>query len=210
MIVVIQTVPQRRHLAERIEQSIGIPCIRNTDTFLRGTLWAFKNGIKEFHSPSDYRVHVQDDMVFSDNIAEYLPHLQGEMERQGIDYLSLYASRRREFNNALRDGKRIFKGRIYKFVHLTCAIFSPKLCSHFLENIDEMEGYPDDWFASFVMRKHRISAYYHIPSLAQHDISVPSIVGNNNNPLDPMRTSGIFDKDFVNKWKSEKSITPIT
>ena len=198
MKVVIQTIPARKERAMQQAQSLGLPCEIFIDHEMRGPLKGFIESIKQFPSGSEYRFHMQDDLILADNLKNYLPQLEKEMKANDMKYLSFYASRRKVFSNALASGSRIIKAPIQHYLPLLCAILSPWLVEKLLSEVDsfDKDDIADDMYLAYLMKRHKEKAYYHIPSLAQHDIGIKSSIGFVNNK---MRTSVIFDKEYLTK-----------
>ena len=60
-------------------------------------------------------------------------------------------------------------------------------------NYKETEG-GDTMFMREFVKVHDLKIYMHLPSLAQHDIKIPSSMGHGDNI---MRTTGIYDPDYI-------------
>jgi hypothetical protein len=193
---VIQTIPSRLAKAEAQSKALGLPCDLYVDTLMEGPFKAFIKTFIAIPYLNEYRFHMQDDLILADGLSGYLPSLERKMQNEGMHYLSLYSTPRKVFTDAHKNGLRFIKAPVLNYLHLQCVMFSPWLCSKLVEHAGEFDpnNRADDVYLANIIRAYKIPAYYHIPSLVQHDISMPSSVGYVNNK---MRTSPIFDKHFM-------------
>ena len=193
---VIQTIPSRLKEAEAQSKALGIPCDIYVDTLMEGPFKAFIKTFQAFPSGEKYRFHMQDDLVLADRLKEYLPLLEEKMRNDGMHYLSLYSTPRKVFKDAFVGGKRFITAPVINYLHLQCVMFSPWMCKTLEKHAEEFDpnNRADDVYLADVVKAYKVPAHYHIPSLVQHNIQMPSSVGYVNNK---MRTSPIFDKHFI-------------
>lgn len=196
---VIQTIPARLEFAERQAKVLGVHTDIFVDKDLQGPFKGFIQSLRDIPSGEQYRLHMQDDLILCPGLIYYLPTLQREMREKSMHYLSFYASRRKVFSHALKAGERIIKAPIENYLPLLCTILSPWLVDRLLAHSHQFDqdNKADDMYLAAVMKHYKTPAYYHIPSLAQHDIGIKSSIGYTNNK---MRTSAIFDEQFVGRW----------
>lgn len=193
---VIQTIPSRFKEAEEQAKALGLPCDLYVDTLMEGP---FKSFIKTFTTipyEGEYRFHMQDDLILADGLKDYLPSLEKKMRDEGIHYLSLYSPPRRVFKDAHKNNERFITAPVPNYLQLLCAMLSPWLISKLVEHAGEFNpnNRADDVYLADIVRAYKVPAHYHIPSLVQHNIAMPSSVGYVNNKT---RTSPIFDKHFI-------------
>lgn len=198
MIAVIQCVLERQWYAERtISEFTKITGHMYVDRNRVGPFQGFINTLKRFPSGDEYRLHLQDDVILTRNLEDYLPSLEDEMRSRSIDVLSLYAPRRGHIDTSAELGERIAK--FPNFLTMVSVLFSPWAVEAMLRHAGEYDGFDDDTYVQKVLRKNRRKAYLHLPSLAQHNVALKSSMGH---AATQARTSKYFDPDFVSKWKA--------
>lgn len=173
---------------------------------MEGPFRAFIKTLKKFPSGDEYRLHMQDDITLSHGLKDYLPTAEKMVKDEGWDYLSFYASRRKIFTEQLAKGQRVAKAPVQEYCPLLCTILSPRLVALLLKHEQDFDqnNRADDMYLASVLKAYKIPAYFHLPSLAQHNIAIPSSIGFVNNT---MRTSIVYDHNFVAKWKQSNNLT---
>ena len=204
MIACIQTIPERLwHAEEQVREIVfparpsGIEPSIYLDKDKVGPFKAFIQTLREVPSGDHYRLHMQDDITYCDDFVDYLPEVERVMRENDYHIISLYAPRRKHMVEQYAKGKRI--GTFPNFLTMVCSVMSPWLVSKCLEHAHQFQDKHDDVYIAEILREYRCKAYVHLPSLVQHDITIPSSMKHANNLL---RTSPVFDKDFVKKWKA--------
>lgn len=196
----IQTIPERsQHALEQLNE-LGLPAtFIYTDHDKIGPFKAFIETLKAYPSGDEYRLHMQDDITFCDGFKDYLPEVERLMREGQYDLLSLFAPRRKHMDEQFAKGKRV--GTFPNFLWMQCVVMSPWLVERLLAHSHQYDDKHDDVYVAAVLDAYKRKAYVHLPSLVQHDVSIPSSVGHANNDK---RTSRIFDKDFVTNWKATR------
>lgn len=203
MIAVIQCVLERQYYAERtIGEFRSIPGHLYVDRNRVGPYRAFINSLERFPSGDEYRLHLQDDVILTRNLEDYLPTLEQEVRAREIDVLALYAPRRGHIDESVAAGERF--ARFPNFLTMVAVLFSPWAVAKMQEHSTEYDEPYDDSYVQLVLKKYRRKAYVHLPSLAQHNVRLKSSVGH---AATAARTSKYFDPDFVEKWKAETRCT---
>jgi len=204
MIACIQTIPERLwHAEEQVREIVfparpsGIEPVIYIDKAKVGPFKAFIETLREVPSGDRYRLHMQDDITYCDDFADYLPEVERIMRADDIPLLSLFAPRRKHMVEQNAKGRRI--GTFPNFLWMQCVVMSPWLVEKLLERADSYTDRHDDVYVSSVLYYYYKTAKVHLPSLVQHDITIPSSMKHANNDK---RTSPLFDKDFVKKWKA--------
>lgn len=199
MIACIQTIPSRFEHAKEQADEIGIPCSIYIDKNKDGPFKAFVETLKAFPTGDQYRLHMQDDITLTDDLKDYLPEVERQMREKDIELLSLFAPRRKHMDEQFTKGKRI--ATFPNFLWMQCVVMSPWLCQKLIEHAYQYDDKHDDVYVNAVLRAYKKGAFVHLPSLVQHDITIPSSMGHANNDK---RTSPLFDPHFVKTWKSEQ------
>jgi len=199
MIAVIQTIPERYEHAQKQSVELGLHTSIYTDKDKDGPFKAFIETLRQIPSNGEYRLHMQDDLILCDDLKEYLPHLEQEMDNKGIDLLSLFAPRRKHIKEQYDAGKRI--GTFPNFLWMQSVVMSPSFVDKLLYHAHQYDDKHDDTYVAAVLSFYKIKAYVHLPSLVQHNITILSSMKHANNEK---RTSELFEKDFVTKWKAGK------
>lgn len=210
MIACIQTIPERLwHAEEQVREIVfparphGLEPAIYIDKAKIGPFRAFIQTLREVPSGDHYRLHMQDDITYCDDFVDYLPEVERVMREDDIPLLSLFAPRRKHMVEQLAKGKRI--GTFPNFLWMQCVVMSPWLVSKLLEHAEGYNDKHDDVYVSSILYYYYKTAKVHLPSLVQHDITIPSSMKHANNEK---RTSPLFDKDFVTKWKAQKLNQP--
>lgn len=196
----IQTIPERQYHALEQLSELGLPDTSiYTDYDKVGPFKAFIETLREFPSGGEYRLHMQDDITLCDDLKDYLPELERQMRDNNYDIVSLYAPRRKHMDEQYAKGIRI--GTFPNFLTMACCMMSPWMVEKCLAHAHQFDDKHDDVYVAAVLSAYKRRGYVHLPSLVQHDISIPSSMKHANNIL---RTSRVYDKDFVAKWKAEQ------
>lgn len=190
--ITLQAVPERLEMARSRLAPLAAtyPVVESVDTERSGSFASFVRMLAIPHT--GYRLHVQDDIEFAPRLAEYLPRLVKQMEATGWPILSLFAPRRANLATALQDGHRIVP--FVPFLWLQACIFSPSFIRLLQQAAPDTKEKDDDVFVADVLRKHRLRAMVHLPSLVQHDVGLPSTLGHANSKH---RTSDLYDPMFL-------------
>lgn len=196
---VIQTIPERLKFARLQAEKLGVHCDRWVDAEKKGPFLGFIDSLNFCPSGDEYRLHMQDDIIFCDDFVDYLPTLEEMMRKKEINLLSLFAPRRKHMRVQFEKGKRI--GSFPNFLWMQCVIMSPLMVSRLKEHAHQYDDKHDDVYVNAVLRAYKDKAFVHLPSLVQHDIGIPSSMGHANNDK---RTSELFDPHFVTKWKNQQ------
>lgn len=199
MKAIIQSIPDRRDIAKRQADAFGLPCDIYVDEAMSGPFKGFYDSLLAYPSGSEYRLHMQDDLIYCDSFKDYLPEVERLMRDEGMHLLSLYAPRVKQLREQHAKGRRYC--RSFKGFAMQCIVFSPYLVECMLELAPHYDRSPhDDWFVSEVVLETGIKPFVHLPSLCQHNVfEIPSSM---RHPKSIKRTSEIFDKDFVTSWKN--------
>lgn len=197
----IQTVPERLEFAKRQAKLLDFPCDIYVDEKKEGPFKGFIASMETFPSGNEYRLHMQDDIILCDDFKDYFPEVERMMTENDMHLLGLYAPRYKQHRNAHAKGRRFVKS-IAGFA-MPCIVFSPSMVDKMVRCAPQYTASPhDDWYVTEVCWAFKISAYVHIPSLTQHNVwEMKSSLGHAQNER---RTSEIFEKDFVTKWKASR------
>ena len=189
MKVTVQGVESRMSNIERILSKIDAEVY--IDTEMKGCLHSFKEMLKiPFEG---YRLHLQDDVMLPPFFEEYLDVVEKDMERLGIDVLSLFAPRRKFVIEQYEKGVKYSKFPNYLWLQAT--VFSRKAIDGLIEHskiCDEKKW--DDVFVQGYLKKNNVESYVHLPSIVQHNTYIKSVMGNANTPR---RMSPIYDKEYI-------------
>jgi hypothetical protein len=140
---------------------------------------------------------MQDDLIYCNRFKDYLPELEALIKEGDYHLVSLFAPRRKHMKEQFDAGKRI--GTFPNFLWMQCVVFSPWLVNKFLVHSHQYHDKHDDSYVSLILNHYKVKAYVHLPSLVQHDITIPSSMKHANNDK---RTSEIFDANFVDKHQA--------
>jgi len=186
----IQCVPSRLEYAKGIFKDFK-DIIYHVDENYTGCFNSFKEMLDiPFEN---YRLHLQDDIIITDNLHENLDYLEQIMVREKIDILSLYANPRKANKEAHARGETIV--RLNPFLMMQGVVFSKRFVEILKEEVDaSRQTKYDDTFVGDVCKKRKIKAFCHIPSLVQHNLTIKSEIGNANNPNN--RKGLFFNKEF--------------
>jgi hypothetical protein len=203
MIACIQTVPSRLEAAERQRKALDYPCAIHIDD-MTGPFNGFVDSLRKVPSGDQYRLHMQDDIILADDFKDYIPQVQKIMEDNGMHLMSLYAPRHKQLRDAYAKGRPFCQS--FAGFAMPCIAFSPFMVEKMLEYAPYYtQSKHDDWFVSEVCVVYRIKAYVHLPSITQHNVwDMKSSMGHAQNDR---RTSDIFEKNFVTKWKQSQNLT---
>lgn len=201
MKAIIQTIPSRLELAKKQRDALGTDCDIYVDEAMSGPFKGFHGSLMAHDYGSEYRLHMQDDLIYADNFKDYFPEVERLMRENDMHLLSLYAPRYKTLKAARDKGRRFC--RSFAGFAMQCIVFSPSFVQQMLELAPYYTYSPhDDWFVSEAVRATKIKPYVHLPSLCQHNVfEIRSSMGH---PTSIRRTSEIFEPDFVNKWKSAR------
>tara|TARA_R110000744_G_scaffold323112_1_gene428986 strand:- start:379 stop:981 length:603 start_codon:yes stop_codon:yes gene_type:complete len=200
MKTVVQCVNKRfDYIYNEVERNAKIDAVYSIDNEKKGALKTFLQMSKDYKY-SEYKLHLQDDIVIADNLKDYLPKLEAYMKNKEIHLLSLFAPNRKLILQQYKEGKTIVP--FPNYLWLQASIFSPRLQQIMskeadIYNEDTFNG--ADTFVAYVLNKHKIKAYVHLPSLVQHDTSIKSTLGHANSKI---RESKVFDKNYITNLKN--------
>jgi hypothetical protein len=202
MRAIIQTVPERLAAAEEQRKALNFPCDIHVDVDKTGPFKGFVASLNAFDYGDEYRLHMQDDLILCDDFKDYIPEVERIMREKDMHLMSLYAPRYKQHLNAHAKGRPYVKS-IAGFA-MQCIVFSPLMVKHMKELAPFYTfSHHDDWFVTEVCWATKTAAYVHIPSLTQHNVfEMKSVMGH---ATSERRTSQIFEKDFVTKWKAKQS-----
>lgn len=198
---IIQTVPSRMDAATRQSSMIGIETKIYCDKDMTGPYNGFISSLRTIETSDLFHLHSQDDVIYCNEFADYIPELVSHMKQNRMHLLSLYAPRRKQFREHASKGIRI--GKFSNFLTGVCLLISPNLKRALIKNSYAYNGRHDDVYINMVLREYKESAFVHIPSLVQHNVLMPSTMKHATNSL---RTSELYDEDFVLKWKASKNL----
>lgn len=206
MFAIIQSIPARYELALKQREALGFPCEIYVDEKLSKPFKGFWDSLLAYDSSDDYRLHMQDDLIYCDDFRDYIPEVMRLMREEDMHLFSLYGPRVKQLREAHAKGRRYCQS--FKGFAMQCIVFSPWLVEKMKELAPYYTGsHHDDWFVSEVVLYTKIKPFVHLPSLCQHNIwEIPSSM---RHPKSIKRTSEIFEKDFVTKWKSQQPISQI-
>jgi len=196
MNVVVQSIDERLSFSKNQVAKAKLDATYYVDTMKNGCLHSFGEMLNNFPT-NEYRLHLQDDIIFADNFKFYLPILENIMQQKEIHVLSLFAPNRKLIIEQYNKGMQI--APFPNYLWLQASVFSPQFqyyLKHEFNNLENADIKDDDVFVAYVMKKYGVKAYVHLPSLVQHDTSIKSSLGHANSKN---RESKVFDKDFITK-----------
>lgn len=198
MIAVVQCVLERQWYAERtVAEFTKMPGHLYVDRHRVGPYKAFIASLERFPSGPEYRLHLQDDVILTPSLEDYLPTLEQEIRAREIDVLALYAPRRGHIDASASAGDRF--APFPNFLTMVAVLFSPWAVDALMRHSGEYHEPYDDSYVQLILKKYKRKAYVHLPSLAQHNVRLKSSVGH---AATSARTSKYFDPEFVAKWKA--------
>lgn len=192
MQIVIQAVESRRRQVEKI-QGVFKDAIVSYDS--SGTpIGGFK---KTLNIPLDteYRLHLQDDIILANNIDKYLDVIEKEIQEKNIMCLALFSPNQNAINSATSDNKffRIDTEKLWiQAVILHKSII--ELAKERIETTDEEKH--DDVFLRKCIRELKYKAYVHIPGIVQHNVWIGSTIGHAKSKH---RMSKIFNINYIDE-----------
>lgn len=190
MITTVQCVPTRRKYAEDVFKDFK-NIVYHEDKNYTGCFNSFKDMLDIPFE--DYRLHVQDDILITNDLHNNLDYLQNIMSDKKIEILSLYANPRKAIREAHLKKQTI--ARLNPFLMMQGVVFSYDFVQMLKEEISESrQNKYDDTFVGDVCKKRKVKAYCHIPSLVQHNLLLDSEIGNPNNPHN--RKALFFDQEY--------------
>jgi hypothetical protein len=201
MRIFIQGVPERMESINKIQASFTKTKVELFCDYEK--VGNFPTFLKIFNTQcSDYRLYLQDDVILPPMFEDYLPELEKLMFNSGIDILSLFAPRHNVLHTQYAEGKTI--GEYRNLDWKQAFMVSPRaneLIINFSVNYDQDVEGGDTMFLREFLKVHEIQPYFHLPSLVQHDVNIPSSMGHGDSI---MRTSAIFDERYIElKLKGE-------
>ncbi len=144
----------------------------------------------------DYRFHIQDDVVLADDLDKYLQQLNMFLIKNRIDFLSLSAAPNKRLTAEYFVGKRIAEYRNDRYIlhDNKGIIYSKKLINYMKNDINTPNKIFEDElsFINFVLGKHGIIGYVHLPILV-----------NINNDL-TKQSNSLFEKNFIKEYYNRK------
>jgi hypothetical protein len=191
MQVVIQAVEQRRRFVENIQSKLlgAIASYDNSGTPIEG----FSKTL-DIPIDTDYRLHVQDDIIIANGLYDYLPKLEEEMRVNNMKCLALYVPNQKKLHEAHSQGKQY---ETTDRVWIQGIIFHKDIVEALRLDIKTTkEVKHDDVFVRDVLKKLKIKAYVHLPGLVQHNVWLGSVVGHAKTS---QRMSTVFDINFIKK-----------
>ena len=191
MQVVIQAVEQRRRFVENTQSKLlgAIASYDNSGTPIEG----FSKTL-DIPIDTDYRLHVQDDIIIANGLYDYLPKLEEEMRVNNMRCLSLYAPPQKRLNEAYKQGKRYETTDRVMIVGIILHRDILKALKTDIKTTTETKH--DDVFVRTTLKKLKIKAYVHLPALIQHNVWLGSVVGHAKTT---QRMSSIFDINYIEK-----------
>jgi len=151
---------------------------------------------------ADYRLHMQDDIVFSNYLGNYLKYVVKDMKSKSIDVLTLFTPKRKLPKEQYAKG--IKYGEFPNYLWLQATVFSKEFIEIMKAQRVELGEYTkhDDVFVAECLKKSKKKAYCHLPSIIQHDtIRFKSVVGN---PNSKNRMSDLYDPDYIYNFLMSK------
>lgn len=165
--------------------------IIHVDKKRQGSLISFIDMLD--YKVSDYRFHIQDDIIIAVDLPSYLPVLAKFMEANDIHMLSLFAPARQTIRDQYQIGKRFIS--YGNFLGPLGVMFSREFVDKMREHApDTKQTMHDDYFIQEVLNKMGKKPILHLPVLVQHNTEIQSI---NAHPSETYTTSDVFDIDFV-------------
>jgi len=198
MNIVTQCIQERYDLAVDTLKETDLQSKFYIDKNKEGCLKSFGYMLNNY-STDDYRLHLQDDIIFADNLKSYLPKLKAYMQNKEIHLLSIFAPNRKLILQQYKEGKTIVP--FPNYLWLQASIFSPRFQSILKKeynNLNDDTIKDDDVFVAYVLKKYNIKAYVHLPSLVQHNTEIKSSLGHANSKI---RESKVFDKNYITNLK---------
>lgn len=218
MIATIQGVPSRNKMIQKLKKNLSGHLdvhIHIDSSMCGGSFYPFTQMLEKF--PRDqYRLHLQDDVELCEDFVEVLPYFEKLVKERDIDFLSLYAPKRKSFTEEVKDkGYNIVVD--FNSVWIQCSIMSPRLLDILHKEVDGyieecrttnkynrriVNNYPssDDTFIVAIMKKYGIKGYCFLPSLAQHLVEAGSMLGHADSDT---RASGMYDRRYLQKLKNK-------
>lgn len=198
MNIVTQCIQERYDLAVDTLKETDLQSKFYIDKNKEGCLKSFGYMLNNY-ATDDYRLHLQDDIMFADNLKLYLPKLEAYMQNKEIHLLSIFAPNRKLILQQYNEGKTI--APFPNYLWLQASIFSPRFQSILKKeynNLNDDTIKDDDVFVAYVLKKYNIKAYVHLPSLVQHNTEIKSSLGHANSKI---RESKVFDKNYITNLK---------
>ena len=199
-IVTIQAVTEREQNVKEMLKRLPSGVRVHYDTDRISPLHSFVQMLDiEF---TDYRLHLQDDVILPQGFKDYLPTILKDMKERNIEVLSLFAPRRKKLKELYKAGETYVK--FNNFLWLQAVIFSKEVidgikryikhCKTF--GIEYGEGKHDDILVREYLKENKKTAYCHLPSLVQHNTYMKSTMSHANSI---QRASDIYDLNYIKK-----------
>lgn len=198
MLITIQAVEERRNHVELMCHTLfPIEPVVHYDKVRKSPLNAFYNMLDIQQCQDEYRLHMQDDVVFNRRLVMYLPHVIRDMKKQDMHVLTLFTPNRKLPKEQLAKGLKY--GVFPNYLWLQATIFSKKFVDIMREVRDQKGEYTkhDDVFVQDCLKMSNIKAYCHLPSIIQHNVKMGSVVGNANSKR---RMSDIYDTNYITNY----------
>ena len=198
MLITIQAVEERRnHVDLMCHTLLPHKPVVHYDKLRKSPLNAFYNMLDIQQYQNEYRLHMQDDVIFNNRLVRYLPYVLKDMKERDMHVLTLFTPNRKLPKEQLSKGLKY--GVFPNYLWLQATIFSTKFINIMREVRDEKGEYTkhDDVFVQDCLKRSKIQAYCHLPSIVQHHIKLGSVVGNANSKR---RMSDIYDTNYITNY----------
>ena len=197
MIVTIQGVQNRlSNIKTMLNQLPG--AFVHIDENRTGAFNSFKEMVFKYDE-DEYRLHLQDDIIIPDGFMSYVDKVLLDVIKNDYHVTSLFVPKRKAFENIDKDNSRyvVFDN----FLWMQAIIISPFAIKGLKDHFDyTAEKKHDDVFVQEWLKKNKIKAYAHFPSIVQHNVYLGSEMGNANSKH---RMSPYYDKNFCNNQINE-------
>jgi hypothetical protein len=179
--IAIQCVPKRKEQVDRIIAELKAMGFTNVIPFYdenyQGTLYNFKRIMSFDYGTATHILIIQDDVIFSENFADHLM----ELIKFNYHCISLFAPPRKIYKEQLAIGTRLYveKNFLWCQAVLYRTDFRLGLMKHnYTETqLSKVKGQHDDVMIGEYAKDTKQYVLVTIPSIIQHDLSIPSTLG---------------------------------
>ena len=194
MDIVIQAILSREKQAEKLKAELPKSIIVY-DYEMRGPINGFRRCL-DVPIKSDYRLHIQDDVILAKNLEGYLPYIEKYMKENDIKVVVLYTGNQKRVRE-LNDNTLKYVKIDTKLLCGPAIVFHKDIVHELRERIKHTkETRDDDTFVIQSLIDLKVDVYAHLPSIIQHNVWLGSSVGHAKSR---QRMSMTFNINFINE-----------
>lgn len=194
MDVVIQAILSREKQAEILRSQLPTSTIVY-DYEMRGPINGFRKCL-DVPLKTEYRLHIQDDVILAKRLDEYLPHIEKYMSDNDLKVVVLYSGNQKKVKE-LNDGTLKYVKIDTKLLCGPAIVYHKDIIEELRERIKHTkEKRDDDTFIIDALIDLKVDVYAHLPSIIQHNVWLGSSVGHAKSR---QRMSMTFNINFIDE-----------